>query len=391
MAQKLLIIILIFFALSCNNRAKTNSASSIEKRDTARKTYPQNYIVKQGKDKKKSKNILIVAIDPHADGKLAVSKFDKVLQKYNCTVIGLTNVKNDQYNFITQINNDIKAAKNNLNLDVKKLFIAGFSGGARMAYMFATSHTNEVSGILMCGAGTNQKQTFPFPVAMIIGTKDFNFIEQYYSPYSMRVLNDNLLTIAFKGIHQWPSDDLILDAISFLFSKNNLNTDSVYIDLLKKARKYTKSKDYFLAFKYYEAAIKTCNNPEKKQIHSEFDKLLSNNDFNNYSVNFEKNLNIEIDRNNNLVKAIDDKDLQWWTHVIMMIDGSTKNKNEIIADSYSRTKAFLGILMFSACSREINNQYSTKIDKYLKIYELIEPKNDDLKKFKAIRKQQLGN
>jgi len=75
------------------------------KKNISKKNIPQNYIVLQGNDKLKSSEILVVVIDPHADGKLAVSKFDSFCKNNNCTVIGLTDVQNDDGNFLLSMAN----------------------------------------------------------------------------------------------------------------------------------------------------------------------------------------------------------------------------------------------------------------------------------------------
>lgn len=386
MSSKVMFFILVIFIFSCKSNSHKDLRTSI-----SNKNIPENYVVLQGSDKQKSAEILIVVIDPHADGKLAVSEFNSFCEKNNCTVIGLTDVENGQTDFLTRIKTDIETAKIKLNLNVKKMFLVGFSGGARMAIQYATYYSNQVNGVLMCGAGTNQKQSLPFPLAMIVGSKDFNFIEQYYSPYSAEVLSENLLTLVFEGKHQWPSEEFINDAISYLFVKNGIFMPDIYNNLLKKAQESEKAKDYFLAFKYYEAAYKTCNNSQKDAIKSKMDKALNQTEYMVYFSKFEKNLQLELDRNNKLVTSIDQKDLSWWTQNIKDIDKESEQKDKMLADSYSRTKAFLGILMYSLTSKEINNQYSSKIDKYLQIYELLEPQNEDLQKFKDIRNSQKGN
>ncbi len=73
----------------------------------------------------------------------------------------------------------------------------------------------------------------------------------------------------------------------------------------------------------------------------------------------------------------------WWNNKINEIDEVINtSKNELEKASYQRTRAYLGILMYSVTSREMKNPDSQNIEKFFKIYEKLEPDNPDLKNFK---------
>ncbi|MBN2890838.1 MAG: hypothetical protein JXL97_03140 [Bacteroidales bacterium] len=379
-----LIAFVIFFSCGKKSNSEKSDNDSVL---VVKQSLPVNYEFAQGNDNIESKKILIVVIDPHGDGKLAVAKFQKVIENFNCTVIGLNDVKNGQQDFMQRISNDIKSATEHLELSLEQIYFAGFSGGGQMAFNYGNSIS--ANGVLMCGIGGLKEISMSeaVPLALIIGTKDFNFLNQYYSPYSDIVYNENFINFVFDGIHEWPNEDYILYAFSFLLAKNNIDlpVEINKDDLLKK---YEIEKNYFLAFKTLECVYKLTKNEKNND---ELKKMLINADFKNYITNFEHFLNEESIRDGDYVELLNVKNIDWWKSEIGEINQFSKFSDAIKADSYSRTKAFLGILMFSYVAVEIENVNSEYIDKYLEIYELLEPENADLWFFKALRQKQLGD
>lgn len=382
-------ISLIFFALvfiaACNSQNK-NVKTEKKSVKEIKEAVSGNYKVLQSKDVREAKNNLIVVIDPHGDGEFALSKFNKISENFDCTIIGLNDVENNQTDYMQKIENDVKSAESKLSLKVKRMFIVGFSGGARMAFQYALSH--KVNGVLMCGAGINMQKvsSLSFPLAMIIGTKDFNYIEQYYSPFSAVVKNKNVLTVLFEGIHEWPPEEDMLTAMTFLFGKTGIQSEFKQ-NFIKEGDNFLKEKDYFKAFKKYEVAFKT-GIPESE---NKLNNLLTNETFKNFIKQYEAALQTEIDRNNTYIQYLNTKDLNFWYDEVYKISKLIKSKDKFDAASYARTKAYLGIAMYSFVSREISNPWSKTIDKYLKIYEYLEPENPDMCFFNSVREKQKNN
>ena len=383
--KKVFLILALFIIASCsseNNNSKPEKTKKIKKTEIV----SGNFEVLQSKNTEKAKETLIVVIDPHGDGKFALSKFEKIADNYDCTLIGLNDVENNQPDYMQNIENDIYSAKIKLNLTPKQIYIAGFSGGARMAFQYALSH--KTNGVLMCGAGINMQKVsmLDFPLVMIVGTKDFNFIEQYYSPFSEIVKNKNVLTLVFDGIHEWPPENDILTAMTFLFGKTGIQS-AFNQNFIKEGDKFLKEKDYFKAFKKYELAYKTGISESENKLN----KLLNDKDFKVFVKQYEVSLKKEIDRNNLYIQYLNSKNLSYWHNEILNIAKLMKSKNRLEAESYARTKAYLGIAIYSLVSKEITNPWSKNIDKYLKIYEYLEPENPDMWFFASVKEKQKNN
>ncbi len=88
---------------------------------------------------------------------------------------------------------------------------------------------------------------------------------------------------------------------------------------------------------------------------------------------------------------MEQKNETWWRNELDEFEQKLSKKNTQEVNSYKRTKAVLGILMYMKISEEIKNVNSLLIEKFLIIYELLEPENPDMWFFKAVRQKQLQN
>ena len=114
--------------------------------------------------------------------------------------------------------------------------------------------------------------------------------------------------------------------------------------------------------------------------------LISNSKFKNYISKLEQNLKNETERNRNYINNIELKDTIWWKNEIENIKRiSSDDKNILKSESYSRTKAFLGILLFSKTNQLMHQPNQNKLlDKTLFIYKQLEPENPDVYYYKSL-------
>ena len=108
--------------------------------------------------------------------------------------------------------NDVAAR---LAVDPKRVYLAGMSGGARVALGIALA-SKDIAGVIASSAGypdSRVRKTLPFPLFATAGTDDFNHLE-------MRRLDRELTTphrlVIFNGGHVWLSSDLALQAVEWM-------------------------------------------------------------------------------------------------------------------------------------------------------------------------------
>ncbi|MBN2664767.1 MAG: hypothetical protein JXR68_14045 [Bacteroidales bacterium] len=391
MKKIILFVIVSVFFVSCGDKNSENISTLDDVNNNTTPVSVVNYSYIQSSDTVKNKETLIVVIDPHGSGTTALSHFNNVVENYDCTIIGLNNVMNNQTDFIEKITENINTAITNLHLNIKHIFVVGFSGGARMAFMYSKAYS--VNGVLMCGAGAKSDEYFnlSYPVALIIGIRDFNFSEHYYSPGTNLSSNINILSLIFDGKHEWSPVDKIDLAMAFLFARNGLTNNVNISDYQSLADSYISDKNYIFAYKTIEAAYKSSTGDAQLQAKQKLDNLVQSVDFKNYILRFEKYLHAEQTAVGDYMKFLEPQNLDWWTTEINTIKNLTASDDAIVANSNNRLLGFLGIVMYSYVKNELKNPQSIFIDKYLKIYELLEPENADLWFFNAVNERNKGN
>jgi hypothetical protein len=115
-----------------------------------------------------------------------------------------------------------------LPVNNKRFYASGFSGGARMSFNLAEHlKSEEFAGVLACGAGGRpEKLSSETVVYGLCGSKCFNRWDMACT--FKRLRNKDSRLKYFPGYHEWGSDDLVADGISWLngcYLKNVSSSD----------------------------------------------------------------------------------------------------------------------------------------------------------------------
>lgn len=312
---------------------------------------------------------------------MAVKKTMPALSQIPCVVIGSDLVRNNFPGFERAIDMLIDDACQKFPVSREQVVIAGFSGGARMAFEYARKH--HVMGVLMCGAGPsrNANEELPCPVWMIAGTTDFNFQETYYNPLNA-ALQKKFLADYFSGSHEWPPAELMKDAYLFLLGKSipggkrllKLESDQ----LTQKADSLLiHQESTFFALKAVEKAISL--NPENKKAKKQFQRIKLNRELSGKISKIESDLQQENRINQAYSQASMERDSSWWAkelHDLSLLIAKNKDEQK---DHYLRIKGFLGIMFYSRLNTLIRTETGNpRIVHLLAAYRMAEPENPDV-------------
>jgi predicted esterase len=164
---------------------------------------------------------VLYALDPGARGRVPVERFREAAETYGWVVAGSNDSRNGPLEpSLRALAAVIKDTRTRLRTDERRLYLAGFSGGARAASVFASLNAARIAGIVACGAGLEQGVE---PASIrhayylgIVGGRDFNYLE-------MRELDRRLRTegIAHRLIltderHAWPPPGICARALGWL-------------------------------------------------------------------------------------------------------------------------------------------------------------------------------
>ena len=163
---------------------------------------------------------VLYCFDPMARGTVPVARFKDAAEKYEYIVVGSNNSRNGPQR-LSEIVRDLWADTHaRFSIDDQRVYLAGFSGGARVAFSIAFWLKGQVAGVIACGGG------FPndippgtprsFVLFAVAGTEDFNNPEMQTLARKLEGSTPPFRFAVFEGGHAWLPPQLATDAIEWL-------------------------------------------------------------------------------------------------------------------------------------------------------------------------------
>ena len=159
---------------------------------------------------------VIFAFHPAARGPLMVEKFRAAAEQYGFIVAASNNSRNGPHAVSAAAAKamilDVGAR---FSVDARRVYLAGMSGGARVATSIALGNTL-IAGVIASSAGFPDSQpraSVPFAVFGTAGTEDFNYTEM--RQLDRRLSSPHFLAV-FRGGHTLPPDDVAFDALEWM-------------------------------------------------------------------------------------------------------------------------------------------------------------------------------
>ncbi len=330
---------------------------------------------------------LLIVLDAHGDGGMAVEKFQEAVQYYPCLVAGSDLIRNNFAGFENAIGQLLDDLMDKYPVDRKHIVISGFSGGARMAYYFSLRYP--VSGLLMCGAGPAAERP-SCPVYTISGMGDFNFAEQYVRPGATSLSDDRYTSDYFHGIHEWPQPQQLSNALLILFKSLGSTTGQRKIrslELLENADSLSSAGDEFMAWKAVEKCAKMAERPSvRKQAADLGDEMLQDRGFQEAIRTLERDLNDEAQLQQEYPRRLLQENTGWWEKELTELNNNLSEAGPgLEKDHYLRIRGYIGILLYSVINRMIHNDPGNpQLQVMLDTYALAEPENPDVYFFRAL-------
>ena len=159
---------------------------------------------------------LILAFDPRGRGRAPVEQFKDAAEKYGYIVAGSNNARNGP----PDISLDAAAAMGSdvvqrFKINLKRVYTAGLSGGARIAMKVAMD-SNEMAGVIASSAGFppgERSSNLSFAVFGTAGLDDFNYLEMRQLD---QTLNSPHRVVVFDGGHTWLPPELGVEALEWM-------------------------------------------------------------------------------------------------------------------------------------------------------------------------------
>jgi hypothetical protein len=283
----------------------------------------------------------------------------------------------------------LKEVSERFNIDEKRIFTAGFSGGAKLAILF-TQQYPQIIGVAACGGSipiSSDRQP-DFYYAGIVGNEDFNYLEvsQLFTVFNNAGFD--YTSVVFDGGHQWPPVSSFESAIigfeifSIKSNRKEKNTewiDNVWekmndsINILKKEKNIIQENICISQTSRWFYGLKNIKELKKRSY-----KIMRSQEFYNRIKHRQSLIQKEVKLRAEFIKAIENKDLDWWRKEIEQINKTSQNGDKEIAHISKRLLNYLSMVSYMLTKSDLDDDKLEKVTKKLKIYELVDPENPDV-------------
>ena len=210
---------------------------------------------------------VLYCFDPFSQGKAPVDRFKEAAEQYGYILVGMNNSKNGEFEkSLDALDAVWKDTQERLSIDESRIYVAGFSGGARVASIVGSLCGGCVAGVIGCAAGFHLRfapaKDMPFVYFGTIGTDDFNYPEMKSLEADLNKKRVTNRVEVFEGAHTWAPKELCVEALAWMelqAMKRGLRKkdESLITELFEKrageAREFEKNFNVYEAFLKYEA------------------------------------------------------------------------------------------------------------------------------------------
>lgn len=163
----------------------------------------------------------LYCFDPLARGPLPVKLFSEAAERFGWVVVGSNNSRNGP------LGDSVKAAgamiedtQARLSVDARRLYAAGFSGGARQSILIDQLCRHCLAGVIAAGAGYPPEHRPAAPLTFALfgaaGVDDFNFPEMKTLDATLARLGATHRFESFDGGHAWLPPELAAAAVEWM-------------------------------------------------------------------------------------------------------------------------------------------------------------------------------
>lgn len=338
---------------------------------------------------------IIYFFDSHGSGWLPVEKYKALAEKYGYIIAGSNNSKNGlSWEIVhASVNSFFDDTYQRLSLDVRRTYTAGFSGGARVASSLAISDGG-ICGVIGCSAGfpkIEQAIQNKFNYIGFVGNEDFNYNEMKNLDRALDKSEIKHQLIVYDGKHEWPTKELLEEG--FLWFEVNAMKDRLvtvndslikslngkFENNLKELKSKKKEFDVYLSEKKLINYLDGLT--DISAYKQEFTQLENSAEIQKELKTKEDVEKAEIQKQQMYSNSFPTQELSWWVNEVNKLKQQTTNLENAVVNK--RLLNFLSMASYMNCNAALNSDQPEMIEKFLKIYAMVDPKNPDQKYFFA--------
>lgn len=162
---------------------------------------------------------LLLVFDPGGRAARAAEVFRDAAERFGWIIAASENSRNGPWEpTLRAVNAMWPALLGGYSVDERRVYAAGHSGGATVAWMLARQ-TGQIAGVIVSGQPnpeSNDNKGKPFAWFGMAGHVDFNFMEVKKIDQDLARTSNPHRVEFFDGGHQWPPPDLVARAFAWM-------------------------------------------------------------------------------------------------------------------------------------------------------------------------------
>lgn len=202
----------------------------------------------------------IFCFDPQGNGARAVECFAAAAERYGYVLVGSNNSRNSLGDELVDVLNILfRDVPQRIPIDRRRTYLAGMSGGARLACSLGQS--GNFAAVIACAAGFPEgvvPAQVKVPFFGCAGLDDFNFAELRAVDSALDARKSPHRVVYFDGGHGWPPAEVALEAVEWLqlqaMRSGVLPRDDVWLASVFERRRSAVTQVAELARKHAELA-----------------------------------------------------------------------------------------------------------------------------------------
>lgn len=209
----------------------------------------------------------LFVFDPGARGQLAVETMHTAAEKFGYIVVASNNSRNGPMGGSVEAADAMwKDAHQRFPVDERRRYLAGMSGGARLAVSIALACKECVTGVIANAAGfpgdASPSRDMKFTYYAAVGNADFNYPEFVTLRTKLTDAGARYHIRIFEGQHDWAPPEIWMEALNWMdlaaMATGNLPRDRQRIQHtfdqeIATAKQLSEKQDTLAAFRQYQS------------------------------------------------------------------------------------------------------------------------------------------
>jgi predicted esterase len=162
---------------------------------------------------------ILFVFDPRKRGAFAAELFRDAAERYGWIIVSSNNTESDSdaRPSVHAIETMLPDAQKRFSVDTKRIYLAGFSGTAIIAWAVAEV-TKRVAGVIGCSGRPLPSPNYSVPFAWFgtAGTRDFNYIETMQIDRGLAAAGGTHRLEIFDGPHRWAPQEVLQRGVEWM-------------------------------------------------------------------------------------------------------------------------------------------------------------------------------